>query len=103
MTIAAAGYVPNPVFVFKIPADSFADSGCECLLRMPVEFALNPGCVHGVTAVVSGTIFDERDELLVGDDGVVRAQFVEQRADGGDNFKVLFFAAAADVVGFSDM
>src|ERR1700689_4565704 len=87
----------------KIPAGGFADSGYECFLGTPVQFALNLGCVHRVAAVMTRTIFDESDELFVRDDGVVRAQFIEQRADGGDDLEVLFFAAAADVVGFSDM
>jgi hypothetical protein len=51
---------------------------------------------------VAGAIFDERDQFVVGNDGIIRAQFVEQLADGVDDLQILFFAAPADVVGFSD-
>src|SRR5207245_6746968 len=49
-----------------------------------------------------GAVFDERDELAVRQSGVVRAQLVQQFANGGDNVQVPFFASPADVVGFSD-
>src|ERR1019366_5587169 len=102
LTIAAAGDIADPVFVFKIPADGFADAALKRLQRVPVQFALDFARVHRVPAVVAGAVFDESDELAVGNGGVVRAQFVQQLANGADNLQVLFFASPPDVVGFSD-
>src|ERR1019366_6330528 len=102
LTIAAAGDIADPVFVFKIPADGFADAALKRLQRVPVQFALDFARVHRVPAVVAGAVFDESDELAVGNGGVVRAQFVQQLANGSDNLQVLFFASPADVVGFSN-
>src|SRR6266481_5248628 len=102
LAIAAAGDITDPIFVFKIPADSFSDAALKCLQRMPVQFALDFARVHRVPAVVTRAVFDERDELAVRHGGVVRAQLVKQFANGSDNFEVSFFASPADVVGFSD-
>src|ERR1035441_6775937 len=102
LTIAAAGDLADPVFVFKIPANGFADAALKCLQRVPTQLAFDFARVHGVAAVVAGAVFDERDELAVGKGGIVRAQFVEQLANSSNNFQVLFFASPADVVGFSD-
>src|SRR6266478_9306880 len=102
LTITAAGDVADPVFVFQIPADGFMDAALKRLQRAPVQFALDLARVHGIPAVVAGAVFYERDQLAVRNGGVVRAQFVEQSANGGDNVQVLFFAAPTDVVGFSD-
>src|SRR5271169_2012035 len=76
LTIAATGDVADPVLVFKIPADGLADSTFKRLQRVPVQFALDFARVHCVAAVVAGAVFDERDEFLVGNGGIVRAQFV---------------------------
>src|ERR1019366_4092888 len=102
LTIAAAGNVADPVFMFKIPADGFLDAALNRLQRAPVQFAFDFARVHGVPAVVAGAVFDERDELAVRNGRVVRPQFVQQPANGADNFEVLFFAPPTDVVGFSD-
>src|SRR5712692_8513144 len=102
LTITAAGDVADPVFVFQIPADGFMDAALKRLQRAPVQFALDLARVHGIPAVVAGAVFYERDQLAVRNGGVVRAQFVEQSANGGDNVQVLFFAAPTDVVGFSN-
>src|ERR1700716_1484182 len=98
LTITAAGDITDPVFVFKIPADSFSDAGLKRLQRMPIQFALDFARVHRVAAGVTGAFFDERDELVVRNDGVVRAQFIQQFANGRDNLEVLFFASPTDVV-----
>src|SRR5450759_1414566 len=103
LTIAAAGNVADPLFMFKIPADGLVNAALKRLQRAPVQFALDFARVHGVPAVVAGAVFDERDELAVRNGGVVRAQFVQQPANGADNFEVLFFAPPTDVVGFSNL
>src|ERR1700674_3251130 len=100
--IAAARDITDPVFVFKIPADRFSDAGLKRLQRMPVQFPLDFAGVHRVAAVVAGSVLDERDELAVWNGSVVRAQFVQQFANGPDNIEVPFFTLPTDVVGFSD-
>src|SRR6266849_10830600 len=102
LAITAAGDIADPIFVFKIPADGFSDAGLKRLQRVPVQFALDFAGVHRVPAVVAGAVFDERDELAVRNGGVVRAQLVQQIANGPDKLEVLFFASPADVVGLPD-
>src|SRR5260370_30770178 len=102
LTITAAGHIADPVLVFQIPADGFMDAALKRLQRAPVQFALALARVHRVPPVVAGAGFDERDQLTVWNGGVVRAQFVEQTANRGDNVQVLFFAAPTDVVGFAN-
>src|SRR5208337_1132419 len=102
LTIAAAGNVADPVFMFKIPANGFLDAAFKRLQRAPVQFALDFARVHGVAAVVAGAVFDKRNERAVGNGGIVRAQFVQQFANGPDNLEVLLFASPTDVIGFSD-
>src|SRR5208282_1130081 len=55
-----------------------------------------------VAAVVAGAVFDERDELAVWNNRVLRTHLVEQLANGSDNLQVLFFALPTDIVSFSD-
>src|ERR1019366_5870027 len=102
LTIAAAGNVADPVFMFKIPADGFLDAALKRLQGAPAQFALDFARVHRVPAIVSGALLDERDELAVRNGGVVRAQFVQQFAIGSDLFEVLLFASPSSLVGFSD-
>src|ERR1019366_7884524 len=102
LTIAAAGDIADPVFVFRISANGLADAARERLLWGPIQFALDFASVHRVAPVVAGAVFDERDEFVVGNGGVVRAQFIQQFANRADNFQVLFFTASTNVVGFSD-
>src|SRR5260370_19646259 len=52
LTIAAAGDITYPIFVFEIPADSFSDAALQRLQWMPVQFALDLAAVHRVAAVV---------------------------------------------------
>src|SRR5208337_4770190 len=82
LTIAAAGNIANPVFMFKIPANGFGDAALKSLQRAPVQLALDFARVHGVAAVVAGAVFDKRNERAVGNGGIVRAQFVQQFANG---------------------
>src|SRR5256885_12668471 len=63
LAIAAASDITDPVFVFKIPADSFSDAALKCLQRMPVQFAFDFARVHRVPAGVTRGGFGERDEL----------------------------------------
>src|ERR1700674_4605972 len=92
LTIAAARDITDPVFVFKIPADGFADAALKCLQRMPVQFALDFARVHRVAAVVARAVLDESDELAVRNGGVVRAQLVQQIANSSDHLGGPFFA-----------
>lgn len=102
LTVAAAGYVANPVFVFEIPAHGFVDAAVERLEWLPVEFALDFVCIDCIAPVMAGPIFDEGGEFVVGHDGVVRPQLVEKFTDGIDNLQIGFFATPTDIVSFSD-
>src|SRR5260370_14580423 len=58
LTIAAAGDITYPIFVFEIPADSFSDAALKRLQWMPVQFALDLAAVHRVAAAVGrGAVF----------------------------------------------
>jgi hypothetical protein len=59
LTIAAAGDITYPIFVFEIPADSFSDAALKRLQWMPVQFALDLAAVDRVAAVVAGAVLDE--------------------------------------------
>jgi hypothetical protein len=45
-------------------------------------------------------ILDERDELAMGHNEVIRPEFVENGADCVDEIQVLFLAPAAEIVSF---
>src|ERR1700694_6157397 len=65
LAIAAASDITDPVFVFKIPADSFSDAGLKRLQRVPVQFPLDFAGVHRVAAVLGGGVFAGRGERAV--------------------------------------
>src|SRR5258705_13825707 len=88
LTIAAAGHALHPVFVFKIPADGLADSSLEGFDRMPIQLAGNFPGVHGVAAVVAGTIFDESHEIFVRNDRIAWTQLIKEAAERLYNFQV---------------
>src|ERR1019366_9752898 len=97
LTIAAAGDIADPVFVFKIPADGFADAALKRFQRVPVQFALDFARVHRVAAVVAGAVLDESDELVMWNGGGVWGQFVPQVANGSGCLPVSLFASPTDV------
>ena len=68
---------------------------------MPVELALDFARIHCIAAVVARTVFDESDELLVRNNGIIRPQLVEQFADCTHDLKILFLASTSDIVGFA--
>src|ERR1700733_1827827 len=59
LPVASTGNIPNPLFIVQIPFHGLADAGLECFARAPAKFALNLACIHGVTPVVSWTVFHE--------------------------------------------
>src|SRR5215813_9571928 len=85
LTIAAAGYVAYPVLVFKIPVHGLGDSALECLPGVPVQFTSDFSCVHGVAAIVTRAILDERNQLPMWDNCVVGPKFVKQAAERLDD------------------
>jgi len=50
---------------------------------------------------MAGAVVDEGDELVARADGGRRAQFVDESADEGDDFKIGAGCVAAEVIGFS--
>src|SRR5690554_49012 len=97
--IAAILYALAPVEVVEVPLDGFADAGFESFFRGPAEFFLDFAGVYGVAHVVAGTIFYVGDQVPVA--AFLRAELLEDVADGVHYFNVLFFVVAADVVGFA--
>src|ERR1700687_2872704 len=57
LAIAAASDITDPVFAFKIPADSFSDAALKRLQRMPIQFALDFAGGHRVPAGATGAVF----------------------------------------------
>src|ERR1019366_5670421 len=101
LTIAAAGHTAHPVFMFKIPANSFFQAAFKRFLRMPVELALDFARIHCIAAVVAGTVFDECDELVVRNNRIIRTHLVKQFANRIHDLKILFLASTSDIVGFA--
>src|SRR2546423_13696662 len=89
LTIAAAGDVPYPIVVFKIPAHRLGDPTFERFHRMPVQLASNFPRVHGIAAVVSRSVFNKRYEPAVRNDRIARTQFIQQAAERLYNIKIL--------------
>lgn len=80
-----------------MPYYSVAQTVREGGERSPTELLLNLVRSDRVAEIVSRTVFDEGDEVFV---PVSRpgAQFVEQRADRSDDFKVGLLVVSAHVV-----
>src|SRR6266404_8592139 len=96
LTIASGGHISHPLFMFKIPAYGLADAAFERFEGMPIQLALDFLCIHGVAAIVAGTVFDECHELTVGNDWIVGPQFVQQAAERLYDLHVPFLVQSAD-------
>src|SRR5690554_1671670 len=97
--IAAILYALAPVEVVEVPLYGFADAGFEGFFGRPAEFFLDFAGVYGVAHVVAGAVFYVSDQVPIA--AFLRAEFLEDVADGVHYVDVLFFVVAADVVGFA--
>src|SRR5690554_863398 len=97
--IAAILYALAPVEVVEVPLDGFADAGFEGFFGRPAEFFLDFASVYGVAHVVAGAVLHKGDQVPVA--AFLRAELLEDVADGVHYVDVLFFVVAADVVGFA--
>ena len=64
--VVAAGDIVHPFLVVEIPADGTLNAFLELETGFPTQFALQFGAVDGVAHVVSGTVGDKGDEVVVG-------------------------------------
>ena len=97
-----AGDVGGPAAVGEIPVDRFGDAGGEVFLGGPAEFGLEFRAVDRVATVVAGAVSDVGDLGGVGFAVGARGFFVEEGADGVNDFDVRFFIQAPDVIGFAE-
>src|SRR5690554_5982001 len=97
--IAAILYALAPVEVVEVPLDGFADAGFEGFFRRPAQFFLDFAGVYGVAHVVTRAVFDVGDQVPVA--AFLRAELLEDVADGVHYFNVLFLVVATNVVGFA--
>ena len=88
----------DPTGVIEVPADGAAKALGKGDGGQPAEFAGDFGGVEGVTAVVTGAVGDEGDQVAAGTGGEGRGHFVEEIAEGGDHVEVCAGGAGADVV-----
>ena len=65
LLVGAGSDVSHPLLIIEVPLDGFPNAGLEGLGGFPAELAADLGCVDGVAAVVTGTISDIGDLLLV--------------------------------------
>src|ERR1700722_10807000 len=84
LPVTSAGYVADPILIFEVPAHSLADSTLKRFTGTPAEFAFDLTCVHGVTAVVSGTVFHERDQFTPRSSAAT-SDLIDKVADSLDN------------------
>lgn len=54
-----------PVSMGQIPVDGFVNAALESLLRAPSQFRFEPGCVGGMSPIVSRSVVDKCDEQPV--------------------------------------
>jgi len=103
VAVIAAHDVIDPFGVIQVPLHRFADTGFECLGRLPAQFALELARVDRVASIVARTVFDERDlggvRLTIG----ARLEFIQNGADRVHDFQVGLFIPAAHVVGFAEL
>src|SRR5439155_25995558 len=82
------------------PRQGLPEPGLEALAGLPAELATHHGDVHGVAAIVAGTVGNESDQLGIGT-ALSRPRPDEQRAQRLYHLVVCAFALAADVVGLA--
>src|SRR5690554_1202702 len=97
--VAAILYPLAPVQVVEVPLNGFADAGFESFLWCPAKFFLDFAGVYGVAHVVAGAVLHKGNQIPIA--AFLRAELLEDVAEGVHDFDVLFFVMAADVVGFA--
>src|SRR5437899_907027 len=77
LAIGAAGHTLYPRPVVEIPLNRLADPAFKRLARLPAEFGLDLARVDSVAAVVSRTIGNELDQVVMRNDRVVWPELVQ--------------------------
>lgn len=54
----------HPYGVFHIPVDGFGQAFLELQRRLPAQFFFQLGAVDGVTLIVPGAVFNERNQFF---------------------------------------
>src|ERR1700728_1342714 len=97
LPVASAGYVADPLLMLQVPLDCLANSTLKGFRRTPAEFALDPGCIHGITPVVSGTILHKCDQAAARL-SAASGHLIYDVADCPNDIDILLLVPAADVV-----
>src|SRR6267154_2875771 len=100
LPVAAARDIASPVFVFEIPTHGLAHSALKCFPGTPAQLALNLTRVHGVTAVMAGTVLHKCDQAATRSPAA-SCHFVYTVANGLDNLDIALLVPAANVVSLS--
>ena len=92
-----------PRRILEIPIDRPPHAFCKRHRRLPTELAADLAGVDGIASIVTGPVFDERDEAPTRGAAHERAEpGIEQITEGLDDGQVLALAVAADVVGLAE-
>src|SRR5437763_3432948 len=92
----------NPFLIIQIPSDCFANSFLEGMRRPPTQFALDPGSINGIAAIMPQPVLYEFDERTG-----VSTQFglhlINQITNELNDIYVRPLVMATNVVGFSHL
>src|SRR6202034_616052 len=97
LPVASAGYIADPLLMLQVPLDGLANSTLKSFRRTPAEVALDPGCIHGITPVVAGTVLHKCDQAAARFFAAPR-HFIDDVADYPHNVDILLLVPAADVI-----
>jgi len=89
--------------MFQIPFNGFAHAVNKIYFGDPAQFGADLCGVNGIPAIMAGTVFDISDQrsssLAVREPADF---FIQNIADGVNDFNVLLVTVSADIVSFSD-
>src|SRR5947209_8627161 len=81
LSITSPGHLIHPLLTLEVPLDRLSNSTLKALSRFPPQFAFDLARINGVSAVVSGTIFHESNQLTMRYHWIRGSQFIQDRAD----------------------
>jgi hypothetical protein len=101
LLVLSAANALTPTLIGQVPLDRLPQRIGERMTWAPTKFGFDLPRIDRVPPVMSRTVWDELDQVLVRAAGP-RPEFVEEPTDREDHVEVLLLAAAANIVGFPD-
>ena len=89
--------------VVEVPLDGLTNAGLEGLSRFPSQLPIDLGSIDGVAAIMTGTIGDVGDLLLVALSIGAGRKLIKDGTEGVDDVEVRLLVPPADVIGLTHL